>query len=221
MGTFEQRLPAVPAGKYALFADLVHGTGLLETLTAELDTAAVSGELLIGDDSAWSADQQSTTTKISWVRDNTPLVPKRLMTFTPISDFIQQGPDESQPATEKSEAWILFDEVNRCISARATGTAIPSAKSSTSCAATTATSSATRTSRSRSRRRDSSGFNGMYVRQRAGRSVGTAPPASMSNAQFPPFSLIRSTKWRLWFSAAAPRVRPQRYCSRSGAMRSS
>ena len=39
-------------------------------------------------------------------------------TITPISDFIQQEPDEGQPATEKTEAWILFDEVNLYICAR-------------------------------------------------------------------------------------------------------
>jgi len=35
-----------------------------------------------------------------------------------ISDFIQQEPDEGHPATEKTEAWILFDEVNLYICAR-------------------------------------------------------------------------------------------------------
>lgn len=39
-------------------------------------------------------------------------------TIQPISDFIQQEPDEGQPATEKTEAWILFDEVNLYICAR-------------------------------------------------------------------------------------------------------
>jgi Domain of unknown function (DUF5916)/Carbohydrate family 9 binding domain-like len=39
-------------------------------------------------------------------------------TIAPISDFIQQEPDEGQPATEKTEAWILFDEVNLYICAR-------------------------------------------------------------------------------------------------------
>ena len=39
-------------------------------------------------------------------------------TIDPISDFIQQEPDEGQPATEKTEAWILFDEVNLYICAR-------------------------------------------------------------------------------------------------------
>ena len=32
-GTFEQRLPDMPAGEYELFADLVHGTGVSETVT--------------------------------------------------------------------------------------------------------------------------------------------------------------------------------------------
>jgi hypothetical protein len=39
-------------------------------------------------------------------------------TFEPISNFIQQEPDEGQPATEKTEAWILFDDVNLYICAR-------------------------------------------------------------------------------------------------------
>ena len=80
-GTFEHRLPAIPAGKYELFADLVHATGVSETVTGQIETAGVQGGPLSGDDSAWSADQPSAT-KISWVRDNTPLVPKRLTTFT-------------------------------------------------------------------------------------------------------------------------------------------
>jgi hypothetical protein len=39
-------------------------------------------------------------------------------TIDPITDFIQQEPDEGQPASEKTEAWILFDEVNLYICAR-------------------------------------------------------------------------------------------------------
>ncbi len=35
-----------------------------------------------------------------------------------ISDFIQQEPREGQPATEKTEAWILFDDTNLYIAAR-------------------------------------------------------------------------------------------------------
>src|SRR5690349_10807324 len=29
----------------------------------------------------------------------------------PVSDFIQQEPTEGEPATEKTEAWIFFDDV--------------------------------------------------------------------------------------------------------------
>ena len=39
-------------------------------------------------------------------------------TVESITDFIQQEPDEGAPATEKTEAWILFDDVNLYIAAR-------------------------------------------------------------------------------------------------------
>ena len=36
----------------------------------------------------------------------------------PVSDFIQQEPNEGQPATEKTEAWVLFDDENLYVCAR-------------------------------------------------------------------------------------------------------
>jgi hypothetical protein len=36
----------------------------------------------------------------------------------PIADFVQQEPDEFKPATEKTEAWIFFDNDNVYVSAR-------------------------------------------------------------------------------------------------------
>jgi len=39
-------------------------------------------------------------------------------TFEPISDFIQQEPREGEPATEKTDAWIFFDDANLYIAAR-------------------------------------------------------------------------------------------------------
>ena len=51
-GRSPQRLPDMPAGRYELFADLVHQTGLSETVTAEIDMPAVRGTPLAGDDSA-------------------------------------------------------------------------------------------------------------------------------------------------------------------------
>jgi hypothetical protein len=78
-GTFEQRLPDLPAGRYELFADVVHATGVSETVTGQFDAAGINGAPLGGDDSAYPSGD---TTKITWVRDDTPLVPKRLTMFT-------------------------------------------------------------------------------------------------------------------------------------------
>jgi hypothetical protein len=50
-GRFEQRLPALPAGHYRLFGDIVHATGLDETVTASLDLPALGGAAPSGDDS--------------------------------------------------------------------------------------------------------------------------------------------------------------------------
>jgi hypothetical protein len=80
-GAFQQRAPQLPRGQYELFGDLVHATGVSETVTAKLDTNDVAGTPLSGDDSAWSADEKAAT-KIVWVRDDRPLMPKKLTTFT-------------------------------------------------------------------------------------------------------------------------------------------
>jgi hypothetical protein len=77
-GTFEQRLPDLPAGRYELFGDLVHKTGVPETVTASLETAG-GGEPLTGDDSAFPSPSAG---RIVWVRDARPLVTRRLTMFT-------------------------------------------------------------------------------------------------------------------------------------------
>jgi hypothetical protein len=51
-GAFRFALPAMPAGRYRLYADVVHATGLAETATAELDFPAIAGVPLAGDDAA-------------------------------------------------------------------------------------------------------------------------------------------------------------------------
>jgi hypothetical protein len=57
-GTFEQTLPPTDgAGRYSLFADVVHATGISETVTAALDAPAAAGHDLEGDDSAWQLAQ--------------------------------------------------------------------------------------------------------------------------------------------------------------------
>jgi hypothetical protein len=106
-GTFEHRLPEMPAGDYALFADLVHKTGLSETVTGTLKTPAIHGAPLSGDDSAWAESEPAARLtpgptyetvdggRIVWVRDATPLVPKRLTMFT---FRVEQA--NGQPATD-------------------------------------------------------------------------------------------------------------------------
>jgi hypothetical protein len=80
-GTFEQSLPDLLPGRYDLFGDLVHRTGVSETVTASFETAGIRGTALTGDDSHWSADDPSRG-RIVWVRDGQPLVTKRMTMFT-------------------------------------------------------------------------------------------------------------------------------------------
>jgi len=47
---FTQILPAMAAGRYALFGDIVHENGFPETVTAEVDLPQVEGQPLAGDD---------------------------------------------------------------------------------------------------------------------------------------------------------------------------
>lgn len=55
-GVFTVSLPAAPAGRYKLYADVVHATGVPETLVAELTLPdALAGTPLAGDDAAGQA----------------------------------------------------------------------------------------------------------------------------------------------------------------------
>ena len=90
-GSFEQRLPNVPQGEYELFADVVHSTGISETITGRLPTSGVHGSALTGDDSAWSTPASGVTVdtaplpgegRMVWVRDGRPLKIGQLTMFT-------------------------------------------------------------------------------------------------------------------------------------------
>ena len=89
-GVFEQRLPELPTGQYELFADVVHRTGVSETITAVFDAPSVRGTPLGGDDSAAVAGPRGTEAataplagggRMVWVRDAQPLTAKRLSMF--------------------------------------------------------------------------------------------------------------------------------------------
>jgi hypothetical protein len=50
--TFELELPAIPAGRYQVYADVVRESGFPDTMTAEIDLPDVPGVPLVGDNSA-------------------------------------------------------------------------------------------------------------------------------------------------------------------------
>ena len=88
-GTFVRDLPQMDAGKYALYADIVHANGLPETMVTEVDLPAVAGKPLEGDDSAGSgpplsqADPARTVAQLAdgwrmvWERDSGSLHARR------------------------------------------------------------------------------------------------------------------------------------------------
>jgi hypothetical protein len=90
-GTFEQVLPDIPKGGYELFADVVHSTGISETITSRLATSGIDGSPLAGDDSAWSAPSSGGAAdsaplpdggRIVWIGRRQPLKPGELTLFT-------------------------------------------------------------------------------------------------------------------------------------------
>jgi hypothetical protein len=91
-GRFEQGLPDMPPGRYEVFADLVHATGVAETVVTQLDAPEIHGTALTGDDSALVIDP---TTNIVWVRNAQPLTTKRLTMFT-----FRVDDASGQPATD-------------------------------------------------------------------------------------------------------------------------
>ena len=78
-GRFEQALPSLPAGRYELFADLVHRSGISETATASFESGAIEGVPLTGDDSAWPTPAAG---RIVWEQEGEPLVARQLTRFT-------------------------------------------------------------------------------------------------------------------------------------------
>ncbi len=54
-GAFELVLPSIEAGRYAIYADVVHETGFPETLVSSIEMPAIGGRKLAGDDAAGEA----------------------------------------------------------------------------------------------------------------------------------------------------------------------
>ena len=69
--TFVQQLPDLAAGRYRLYADVVHRDGLPETMTADLDLpTTLSGQPLQGDDATGPDPGKY---RVTWISPETPL----------------------------------------------------------------------------------------------------------------------------------------------------
>jgi len=84
-GVFSERLPAMPAGDYRVFGDIVDRNGYPWTLIGKVQLPTIKGTALVGDDSDWQGaqltDPISETTvsylpdgaRMVWERGNAPL----------------------------------------------------------------------------------------------------------------------------------------------------
>ena len=92
-GIFKIALPAMPAGEYRLYADVVHQTGLPETPVASITLPEIKGFPLVGDDATGSTSPISAASELGtlftlpdgyrmvWVGDNHDLVARRPYSF--------------------------------------------------------------------------------------------------------------------------------------------
>jgi hypothetical protein len=93
-GAFAEELPAISAGRYQVFADVVDKAGFPWTLVGEVNLPQIDGKPLTGDDSSWSgapltkpAGEASTFLlpdggHLTWERESGPLKANTAMNFT-------------------------------------------------------------------------------------------------------------------------------------------
>ena len=88
----------------------VASLGLLAALLLQVNTL-LAQEIVVGRDSDGGLTIQATRytgqVEIDGILDE-----EVYQELAPISDFIQQIPDEGAPASERTEAWVFFDDFN-------------------------------------------------------------------------------------------------------------
>jgi hypothetical protein len=82
-GAFRQMLPAMPAGRYKLYGDVVHRNGFAETAVGELNLPhAIEGSPLAGDDAGGVRGESPDGARIVWDHDpSNPLKSKVAQVF--------------------------------------------------------------------------------------------------------------------------------------------
>ncbi len=81
-GVFTHDLPPMPAGRYKLYADVVHRDGLPETMVAELSLPNdLAGTPIGGDDAAGVRGQSPDGARVVWDRDAGPLKARQAAVF--------------------------------------------------------------------------------------------------------------------------------------------
>jgi hypothetical protein len=92
-GSFLLHLPAMPAGKYKIFADIVRGTGFPETLVSEIDLPDLNGEFFSADDSGASAPAFASAAAAN---------------IAPLSDDSRMVWEQNGPLKTGQVAWLRF-----------------------------------------------------------------------------------------------------------------
>ena len=106
-GAFAEELPAMPAGRYQIFADIVDKDGLPWTLVGNVELPQINGAVLAGDDSAWSGTgvrKQAEDSNVSPLADGGRMIWRRasepLKANTPMNFRFSVEDKDGKPAKD-------------------------------------------------------------------------------------------------------------------------